>query len=151
MQAASQALELNRLYSLMGIGIESVSMIAYLIIIISAFSIFISLFNSMKERQYELALMRVMGGSKMKLFAIIETEGILIAVTGYLVGMFFSRMGILFISSYTENTFHYSVNNLFALKDDMMLFFVSVIVGFLASFLPALKAMNTDISRTLAK
>jgi len=151
MQAASPAIEINRLYSLMGIGIQSVNLIAFVIILISGFSIFISLFNSMKERKYELALMRVMGGGKAKLFTIIILEGLFIAIAGFIVGFMFSRIGILIISGYAENNFHYSLSTLFTGKDDLLLFLSSVGVGFLASLLPALKAMRTDISKTLAE
>jgi len=151
MQAASPAIEMNRLYSLMGIGIQSVNLIAYVIILISGFSIFISLFNSMKERKYELALMRVMGGGKTKLFTIIILEGILIAVGGFTIGFVFSRAGILFISGYAESNFHYSMGNLFNAKEDLLLLLTSIGVGLLASLLPALKAMRTDISKTLSE
>jgi len=151
MQAASPAIEMNRLYSLMGIGIQSVSLIAYVIILISGFSIFISLLNSMKERKYELALMRVMGGGKVKLFSIIILEGLLISVGGFLVGWIFSRTGMLVISSYAENNFHYGMGNLFNIKEDLVLLAASLSVGFLASLLPAIKAMRTDISKTLAE
>jgi len=151
MQAASPVVEMNRLYSLMGIGIQSINLIAFVIILISGFSIFISLFNSMKERKYELALMRVMGGGKTKLFTIVILEGLLIAVTGFIVGFVLSRVGMLAISSYAESNFHYSMGNLFNAKDDLVLLLVSIVVGFTASLLPAIKAMRTDISKTLAE
>ena len=67
MQAASPVQEINRLYSLLGIGIEALTYISGFIIFISALSIFISLLNSLKDREYELALIRVMGGSRFRL------------------------------------------------------------------------------------
>ncbi len=151
MQAASPVVEMNRLYALLGIGIHSANLIAYIIILISGFSIFISLFNSMKERKYELALLRVLGGGKTKLFAIVVLEGLFIAILGFLVGFVLSRIGMLFISGYTENNFHYSLNSLVNLKDDLFLFIAALAVGFLSSLLPALKAMKTDISETLSE
>lgn len=63
MQAAAPVQEINRLYSLLGVGIEALTYISGFIILISALSIFISLLNSLKERKYELALIRVMGGA----------------------------------------------------------------------------------------
>ena len=151
MQAASPVVEMNRLYALLGIGIHSANLIAYIIILISGFSIFISLFNSMKERKYELALLRVLGGGRTKLFAIVVLEGLFIAILGFLVGFVLSRIGMLFISGYTENNFHYSLNSLVNLKDDLFLFIAALAVGFLSSLLPALKAMKTDISETLSE
>jgi putative ABC transport system permease protein len=151
MQAASPAIEMNRLYSLLGVGVQSVNLIAFLIILISGFSIFISLFNSMKERKYELALMRVVGGNKIKLFSIVVLEGLIIAVIGFLVGSVLSCLGIVFISTYAENNFHYSFNTLFNLQSGAILLGLALLVGFTASVFPAIKAMRTDISRTLAQ
>ncbi|NJK94795.1 MAG: FtsX-like permease family protein [Bacteroidales bacterium] len=151
MQAASPAIEMNRLYSLLGVGIQSVNLIAFIIILISGFSIFISLFNSMKERKYELALMRVVGGNKFKLFSIIVLEGLIIAALGFLIGSILSRAGMLLISSYAESNFHYSLDKLFNVGLDSLLFGLSLVVGLLASLIPAIKAMQTDISKTLAQ
>ena len=151
MQAASPVSEINRLYSLLGIGIKSINMIAYIIILIAGFSIFISLFNSMKERTYELALMRVMGGKKTTLFAVIILEGIFITVAGFLAGLVLSRLAMLILSGYADSNFHYNLGNLFNTKQDLLLFGISLVIGFLALLLPAIGAMRTDISKTLSE
>ncbi len=74
MQAASPAIELNRLYSMMGVGEKTLRVLAIVIILVSGISIFIALFNSLKERKYELSLLRIMGASKQKLFFLILLE-----------------------------------------------------------------------------
>lgn len=150
MQAASPALEINRLYSLMGVGVHTIRLIAGFIIIISAFSIFISLLNSLKERKYELALIRSMGGSRNKLFSLVVMEGISIAFIGYLAGLALSRLGMLLVSYYTENNYHYSLQQWFNINDFYFLF-VSLVIGLLSALLPAIKAMRTDISKTLSE
>ncbi len=150
MQAASPALEINRLYSLMGVGVHTIRLIAGFIIIISAFSIFISLLNSLKERKYELALIRSMGGSRNKLFSLVVMEGISIAFIGYLLGLALSRLGMLLVSYYTETNYHYSLQQWFNINDFYFLF-VSLIIGLLSALIPAIKAMRTDISKTLSE
>lgn len=150
MQAASPVLEINRLYSLMGVGIRTINLIAGFIIIISAFSIFISLLNSLKERKYELALIRSMGGNRRKLSSLVILEGITIAFIGYLVGLVLSRIGMLLISYYTENNYHYNLQLWFNLND-LYFLFVSLIIGLLSALIPAFKAMRTDISKTLSE
>ncbi len=151
MQAASPVFEINRLYSLMGIGIDAVSLIALMLILISGFSIFISLLGAMKERKYELALMRVLGGGRIRLFSIVITEGLLIAVSGYILGMLLSRTGIMIISAYAGNNFHYDIGSMVNVRIDLYLLLASIGIGFLSALLPALKAMKTDISKTLAE
>jgi putative ABC transport system permease protein len=53
LQAAVPAFEISRLISLLGLGVRSINMIAFFIIIVSGLSIFISLYNSLKRRRYE--------------------------------------------------------------------------------------------------
>ena len=57
MQAAIPLFEINRLTSLIGFGINTINIIALIIMLVSGISIFITLFNSLKKRRYELALM----------------------------------------------------------------------------------------------
>lgn len=148
MQAASPAQEINRLYSLLGVGIEALTYISGFIILISALSIFISLLNSLKERKYELALIRVMGGSRLRLFAIIIIEGISFAFTGYIIGFIISRVMILILSYYSDNNFNYSLQE-WLTQTDLTLLIASLFIGIAAATIPAIKAMNTNISRTL--
>lgn len=150
MQAASPALEINRLYSLMGVGVYTIRLIAGFIIILSAFSIFISLLNSLKERKYALALIRSLGGRRNKLFFLVILEGTTIAFAGYLVGFILSRIGMLLVSYYAENNYHYNLAQWFNLND-LYFLFVSLIIGLLSAIVPAIKATRTDISKTLSE
>lgn len=54
MQAASPAIEINRLFSLFGIGLQALQYMAYGIMLISGISIFIALYNTLKERNMSL-------------------------------------------------------------------------------------------------
>ena len=151
MQAASPAIELNRLFSLIGASIQTVSVIAYLIIFISGLSIFVSLLNAMKERKYELALIRVMGGSRLRIFKLVILEGLMIAFTGFFAGVVLSKLASIGVVWYTEDTLHYGLDLLGNIKNDLILLAGSLLVGFSASLQPAIKSMKTDISRTLSE
>ena len=58
MQAALPNYELLKLFSLMGIATTTLSMVAFIVILVSGISVFISLYLSLKERTYEMALLR---------------------------------------------------------------------------------------------
>lgn len=150
MQAASPAIEINRLFSLLGIGIDVLNLIAGLIILLSAFSIFISLLHSLNERKYELALMRVMGGSRFRLFTMVLVEGLIYAILGYLAGILLSRLGMIWISEYTENSFNYDLGQWTSIWD-IYLLLLSLFIGIVSALIPAIKATKTDISKTLSE
>ncbi len=151
MQAATPAFEINRLYSMMGTGTDALQMLAYVIVFVSGLSIFISLFSSLRERKYELALMRVMGSSPTKIFALIVLEGLILAVLGYLIGIALSHIGMEILAKYMSDTYRYSFSGAIFLKEEIYLLFGALGIGFIAAIIPAIQAKNTDISRTLGK
>ncbi len=150
MQAASPAIEINRLHSMMGVGMDALQLLALIIILVSGISVFISLYASLKERKYELALMRVMGSSPQRLFLLITLEGLILAGMGYALGITLSHLSLEIFAGYLKDSYRYSFTGLDFLKEEVWLFAGSLAIGFLAALLPALSARNTDISDTLA-
>jgi putative ABC transport system permease protein len=149
MQVALPSIEINRLNQNFGIGMDTVRAIAIVIMLLSFVSVFISLYNSLKERKYELALMRSMGGSRSTLFRLIIQEGVLLTLIGFVLGIVLSRFGLYLLSELLQDEFNYSLNGITLLPGELVLFLVSLLVGILASLLPAIKAVRMDISKTL--
>lgn len=150
MQLANVAVENSRLMNNFGLGLSTVTAIAVVITILSFISIFISLFNSMRERKYELALMRTMGGTRRTLFTLILQEGLLLVVLGFACGIALSRIGLLILSNTMQDNFHYSLDKLGITSWEMLLFGITLLIGILASLLPAIRALRIDISKTLS-
>jgi len=151
MMAASPAIEINRLYDMIGVGSRALQMLAFLISIVSAISIFISLFNSLKSRKYELALIRVMGGKPANLFTLIILEGIILAVISFVIGILLSHIALWFMANNMSESYKYSFSSWSFGKRELYLFLFSLGIGFLASIIPAWRAYRTDISETLSK
>ena len=151
MQAASPPYEINKLYSLIGVGTDAIRWLAILIAIVSAISIFISLYKSMKERKYELSLIRVMGGSRSTLFSLIVIEGIILAIIGYVVGMIISHGGMEVMSKFLQSSYRYDFTGWRVISGDAWLFLASIILGLVAALIPAYQASYTDIHKTLSE
>ena len=134
----------------MGFGIDALKLIALVIIIVSGLSVFVSLYNSLKERKYEMALMLSMGASRTKLFFLLLTEGLIISVIGFVVGIFLSRLGLWIMSENVEQNFHYDFNVLSLLTEEFYLFLGALFIGLLAAAIPSLGIYNINISKTLA-
>jgi len=151
MQAASPAIEINRLFSLFGIGLDALRYLAIGIMIISGISIFIALFNTLKERKYEFALLRVNGASRLQLLSLVLIESLLLCVTGFVFGTIVGRVALVFISGSSEDEFKMSFNPLeFVWEKEGYLFLLTIFVGILAALIPAVKAYSLNISKTLA-
>jgi putative ABC transport system permease protein len=150
MQIALPSIEINRLQSNFGIGMATLRALAILIMLISFVSVFISLYNSLKERKYELALMRTMGATRFTLFALILLEGMILTAWGTLVGLGLSRIGLLALGDQLKAKFRYDIVDMGMLPGEWLLVIITIFVGILASLLPAITAVRIDISKTLA-
>lgn len=151
MQAAMPAFEINRLYANMGVGVDALQALAFAIILVSGLSIFISLFSSLKERRYELALMRVMGASRSRLFFLIILEGLLLAVLGCIIGLLLSHGGMAILSGLMKDAYRYAFSGWVFLQEEWILLAGALGIGVLAAVIPAVMAGRTDISETLAE
>ena len=149
MQLANVAVENNRLMNNFGLGLSTITAIAIVIMLISFVSIFISLYNAMRERRYELALMRTMGGTRFTLFRLIIQEGLLLVFFGFLIGAALSRLGLLVLSHFMKENFHYSFDKLAPGPLEFALLGITLFIGFIASALPARQALKLDIAKTL--
>jgi putative ABC transport system permease protein len=148
MQLANVAVENSRLMNNFGLGLSTITAIAIVIMVISFISIFISLFTSMRERRYELALMRTMGGTRSTLFALIIQEGLLLVLLGYAIGLLLSRAGLLVLSHFMKESFHYGLDNLAISTQELLLLGLTLFIGLLASIIPAWQAVRIDIAKT---
>ena len=150
LQAAVPSYEISRLFKLFGFGIETLSYLAYLIIIVSGFSLFINLFNSMRERKYEMALIRTLGASRLQLSTMIIFESIILTISGFILGLLFSRFGVMFVSSLMEESINYNLSSFKILNEEYWLLLLSVIIGLMASLIPAVQVYKMNISKILA-
>ena len=151
MQAASPAIEINRLFSLFGIGLQALQYLAYGIMLISGISIFIALYTTLKERKYEFALLRVSGASRLQLLNLVLFESILLCVVGFIFGTIVGRVALLLISSSTDQEYKMTFNPFaFVWEKEGILFLAAIFVGLLAAAIPAIKAYRLNISKTLA-
>ena len=150
LQAAVPSYEISRLFKLFGFGIETLSYLAYLIIIVSGFSLFINLFNSMRERKYEMALIRTLGASRLQLSTMIIFESIILTISGFILGLLFSRFGVMFVSRLMEESINYNLSSFKILNEEYWLLVLSVIIGLMASLIPAVQVYKMNISKILA-
>lgn len=151
MQAASPAFETQRLFSLLGIGVDMLRSFAYIIILIAGLSVFISMYNALKDRKYDLAIMRSLGASRGKLFLHVIIEGIIITTLGGIFGMILGHGLMELLANSYEKSEEVGVTGLIFVNQEFYVLLISLGVGLIASLIPALNAYKTDISKVLAE
>ena len=151
MQAVSPAFEVNRLFGLFGIGVTALQYLAYGIMMISGISIFIALYTTLKERESEFALLRVNGARRFQLLKIVMMESLLLCVVGFIFGSILGRVALSMLSNASEADFKMSFDPYtFLWQKEGVLLVVTLLVGCIAALIPAIKAYNLNISKTLA-
>ncbi|RWU08345.1 ABC transporter permease [Pedobacter chitinilyticus] len=150
MQAASPAQESTRLFSLIGVGVDTLQWFAVLIMLIAAISVFVNLYNSLKERSYDLAIMRTLGASKGKLFSLIILEGLILTLIGTIIGIALGHGILQLISNYQESS-QAKMNGLIFIKEEFYLLAAGLAIGIVAAVIPAVQAYRSNISKILAK
>lgn len=149
MQAATPAIEINRLFAMMSSAEQALRILALLIIIVSAISVFISLYSSLNERRYELALMRSMGAGTSKVFSLIILEGIILAILGAAIGLILSHGLLYFFADHLREVYRYNFVAGRFLPEEFYLCLAALVVGFIAAVIPAYQASKTEIAETL--
>ncbi|SFB16408.1 ABC transporter permease [Algoriphagus aquimarinus] len=151
MQAASPSFEMSRLFELLGVGITLLQGLAVVIIGISGLGIFIALYNSLKERKYDLAILRAIGASRGQLLLLIFLEGIMLTFMGAVLGILLGHTFLSVIISQNEQGVVGSLQPWIFLKQELWIVVYALTVGVLASIIPAVAAYQTSIAKQLTK
>lgn len=150
LQAASPAFETARLFSILGVGVDILTGFAYVLIFISGLSIFIALYNSLKERRYDLAIMRSMGAGRRRLFLMVMLEGTVLTLLGSVVGVMMGHGVLALLASLVEETQKSGVSAWVWYSEETIVLAGSLVLGWCCALIPAIQAYRTDISRVLA-
>ena len=151
MQAASPAIETARLFSVIGVGVDVLRGFALVLILSAGLSLFIALYNALAERRYDLALMRTLGASPGKLMALMLCEGALLAGLGAVLGLALGHILTEALGRALTAAQQISVTGLTWVPGELWLIAIALVVGIIASLLPAWRAYRTDIAHTLAR
>lgn len=147
LQAASPALEFNRLLSLLGYGITVLEVLAWIIILISGINIFIYLLNTINQSIGEIALLRATGVSRSKIFVLILLQGTILSVFGWLSGIVLSNTIWQFMPWNGSN----SALNGYLVRQDLLLLLYCLTVAVAAGIIPAVKIYRTKIHYLLTR
>ena len=150
MQAVLPALEINRLFYMVGVGATTLKLIAGGIMLMAGFSVFFVLYSRLRERKYELALMRSVGYRPIHLFGLLVLEGLLLASLGYILGWILSRVGIYFVSQQAESDFNLEFGSAWVPGEEWLLL-LTIFVGIVSALIPAWQAMRMDVSEILSE
>jgi putative ABC transport system permease protein len=151
LQAASPAVESARLFNLLGFGLAIFRGFALLLIATAALGMFLALYNALKERQYDLAVMRALGASRAKVFALVLLEGLLLSAAGAALGLLAGHLAAEALAVWLRSAQQLPMEAGLFLWRELLPLALALAAGALAALPPALRAYRLDIAQVLAR
>jgi putative ABC transport system permease protein len=92
MQAAAPALEITRLFRMVGVGTQVLQAFAAVLLAVAATGLWMSLTQALRERRGDLAMLRMLGASPGKVAALLLFETLLLALAGWAMGVLLGHL-----------------------------------------------------------
>ena len=124
-------------------------MIAVMVIIASALSIMVWIYNSMHERRQGIAIMRSLGARRGTIFATILLESATLCGIGAIVGVPLGHFAVMLAGDYIYRTSGAVIPSWSFSFYEVLLVLGAVVLGMLVGILPAIKAYETDVAANL--
>ena len=80
LQAAAPAMEITRLLSMLGVGTRAVQALGAVLLLVAALSVLVALWQALRERRADIALMRLLGVGPARLAALLLAEALWLAL-----------------------------------------------------------------------
>jgi len=150
MQAALPSIEVNRLFELFGLAISTLQIVAFVIMGLGAISVFVSMITALRDRAYEMAMMRSMGASRGQIFGMIILEATLLGFAGTTIGVLLSHAGIAFLNKYANEQFGINIAIWQLTPIEWYLVLATILLCIFAAIIPAIKTARLDVSKVLS-
>ncbi|WP_108791313.1 ABC transporter permease [Erythrobacter sp. Alg231-14] len=151
MQAAVPATETARLFELLGASIEGIRVFAWLLAMTGGLAIFVALLNMVRSRESDLALLRVMGASRLQVFVTVIIEGVATAALGAITGWLGAHVLISAARANFAQLADLGLRTWTPIAGEMLLIAAVLAIGALAALIPALRVYRIDPARILAR
>ena len=151
LQAASPAYESARLFRMLGVGVEVLRAFGLVLVIAAGLSVFIALTNALEERRYDLAVMRMLGASRVKLMGLLLIEAIALSAAGAVLGLALGHVLMEVLGAALRAAQQVPVTGWTWAPAELWLMVLALGVGILAALLPAWRASRAEVAPVLAE
>jgi putative ABC transport system permease protein len=122
---------------------------AIAVMLSSGISILVALYNSMEQRRRQIAVLRVLGASKMRVFNLVLTESAMIGVLGGFAGIGLALIAGVVVSGILQARVGIVVNPSLPIDGYLMIVLATIALACMAGVIPAMLAYKTPVVRSL--
>ncbi|MEY4561126.1 MAG: hypothetical protein RLZZ618_403 [Pseudomonadota bacterium] len=149
LQAAAPALETAKLLKLVGAGAEVLRGFGVVLLLAAGLSVFIGLIHAVRERQTDLAMMRMLGAPPSRVAALVTLESLWLALGGIIIGLALGHGATEALGRYLAAERSLSLTGAWWSVWELLVPAAAVGLALLSAALPARQAFRLDVTRLL--
>ena len=149
MQAAAPAIEITRLLRMVGVGADVLRGFAGVLLLMAGLSVFIALWNAVKERQADLAMLRMLGAPPRRVAALVLAEALWLAALAGALGLLLGHGLAAFVSQVLAAQKSLPLSAWHWAQGEGVVVLVGLGVAVLAALLPVWHAYRVDVAQLL--
>ncbi len=149
LQAAAPAVEVTRLLQMMGVGTAVLKAFGAVLLLTAALSVFIALWNAVRERQGDLAMLRMLGARPSRVAGLVLCEALWLAVLACALGLPAGHALTSLVGYALDAQRSLSISGWVWLPAEAAVLLLTGLLALLAAWLPAIAAYRVDVSQLL--
>jgi len=149
MQAAAPAVEVTRLLRMVGVGTDVLRGFALVLLLTAGLSVFIALWNALRERRADLAMLRMLGASPGKLARLLVCEALWLALLAAALGLAGGHLMTALVGLMLQSERSLPVSGCLTVAAELWIPLVAVLVAVFAALIPAVGAYRVDAGELL--
>jgi len=149
MQAAAPAVEVTRLLRMVGVGTDVLRGFALVLLLTAGLSVFIALWNALRERRADLAMLRMLGASPGKLARLLMCEALWLALLAAALGLAGGHLMTALVGSMLQSERSLPVSGGLTVAAELWIPLLAVLVAMLAALIPAVGAYRVEAGELL--
>jgi putative ABC transport system permease protein len=149
LQAAAPALEITRLFRMLGVGTQVLQAFAAVLLAVAALSLWMALTQALRERRGDLAMMRMLGASSGKVAGLLLFETLLLALAGWALGVLLGHLLTSVIGYLLAQERSLVISGAIWLPEELLLLAGVLLLSVLAVAWPLRQAYRLDVLKQL--
>ncbi|MFM9956902.1 MAG: ABC transporter permease [Phycisphaerales bacterium] len=123
--------------------------LAAVVMLSSGIGIMLALYNSMEQRRRQIAVLRVLGASRSRVFGLILTESALLGLAGAVLGVVLALVGNELVAAVMKQRLGLVIQPNVSPEFTMMLILATTLLASAAGVVPGVMAYRTSVARNL--
>lgn len=146
---AAPSKEIDKLFVIVGNVDQIILGLAAVVMVSSGIGIMLALYNSMEQRRRQIAVLRVLGASRARIFGLVLTESALLGVMGGLAGYLVFVVGSRVVAAEMKERVQLVIEPVLAADWTMYVLAGTIVLASAAGIVPAVMAYRTSVARNL--